>query len=91
MTLTDAYIRLRHRWPGQSFCITVEVWHHDRTDAGMPEDPPAVEYNVWENTARVHHRGRTLDEAMARALGTPTPLAEVEAQLTGLHLVRGSV
>ena len=87
MTLTDAYTRLRHRWPKQSFCITVEMWHHDHTETGTPEEPPAVAYSVWENDARVHHRGATLDAAMAAALGSTTPLDVIEAQIAGLRLV----
>lgn len=78
MTLSRAYALLRSRWPRQSFSIDLTIWHHDRSDTGLPDEGPTVEWSIWENDAKVHHRGPSLETAMELALGCDADLAALE-------------
>jgi len=88
MTFQEAYDRLLAAWPRRSFNIDLEVWHHDHTDSGNPP-VRTVEWSIWDEDGRVHHRGPTLETAMTLALGVPADLAAVEQQIEGLSLVQG--
>jgi len=90
MTLTDAYARLRAAWPNQSFSIDVSVWYHDHSHLDRHEGGRMdVEYSIWEDEQKTHHRGPTLAIALALALEEQSSLAEVDAQTEGLALIQG--
>ena len=78
MTLQQAYSLLRERWPRRSFCITRETWCHDHSaDTGSPATR-TDEWAIWDNEARVHYYGPTLENAMEQALGCDADLTNKE-------------
>lgn len=88
VSFTDAYAQLRAAWPTQSFSIDVSAWYHshDHLDGGGRME---VEYSIWEDEQKTHHRGPTLAIALALALDRQADLGTVDAQTEGLALLQG--
>ena len=91
VSFTDAYTQLRAAWPQQSFSIDVSVWYHDHSHDRHESGRREVEYSIWEDEQKTHHRGPTLAIALALALAIEeqSSLAEVDAQTEGLALIQG--
>lgn len=82
MTLQRAYDLLRARWPGRSFEISFEFWHHDLLPNGSaPQD--VLEWNIWEAVEQMRYTGPTLEHVMEAALGCDADLDAVQAQIEG--------
>jgi hypothetical protein len=73
MTLAAAYALLEARWPGRSFCISLEVWKHG---AGT-----TVEWQVFDLKDGLTHTGPTLEVVMELALGCDADLAALDQQV----------
>ncbi len=78
MNLQRAYDLLKERWPGRSFCIGLDVWHHKH----LPKDQQCVvEWAIYDHAENIHFRGPTLESALEFAIGCDADLAMVERSI----------
>lgn len=84
MQLTEAYARLRERWPGRSFCIALEVWHHRKGFGSPGSSEPSIEWFIWDHRAGTMHREPTLESAVTQALRGDGDLAMVSRQIADI-------
>ena len=64
MNVKEAYAKLRTLLPDRSFCIGLEVWHHEHSVVGEPYTD--ISWSIYDNKEGTHVYGPTLDSVMSK-------------------------